>query len=73
MLETISTVVVILVGVYAGVGLLFAVPFLLRGAGRLDSSARQGSGGFRVIIFPGVVALWPFLAWKWRLATRSDG
>lgn len=72
MLEAISTIIVLLTGVYLIVGLIFAIPFLLRGAGRLDPAARRGSRGFRAIILPGTVALWPVLARKWRLAVRSD-
>jgi hypothetical protein len=71
MLETISTVVVTLVSIYLLAGLLFALPFLLRGAARLDPSAQHGSGGFRAVILPGTVALWPVLAWKWRIAARQ--
>lgn len=71
MLETISTAVVILVAGYTLVGLLFALPFLLRGAGRIDSAAGEGSRGFRLVILPGTIALWPVLAWKWRRAAED--
>jgi hypothetical protein len=50
---------------YAGCGLLFAVPFLARGAARIDPGAREGTWGFRLIVLPGVVALWPLLARRW--------
>jgi hypothetical protein len=53
-------------GLYILAGLLFAIPFILRGVNRLDPSAREGSWGFRLIVFPGVVALWPLLALRWR-------
>lgn len=69
MLETFSTAVLVLVAGYALVGLLFALPFLLRGAGRVDPAAREGSRGFRLLILPGTVALWPILASKWRRAS----
>jgi len=72
MVETISTALVTLVGLYVLIGVLFALPFVLRGAGRLDPSAEQGSRGFRFIVLPGTVALWPVLAWKW-LAAARDG
>ena len=54
------------VGLYLTVGLVFAPVFLLRGVHRIDSSARDGTKGFRVLVFPGVVALWPLLALRWR-------
>lgn len=50
---------------YLGCGLLFAIPFLARGAAAIDPGAREGSWGFRVIVLPGVVALWPVLLRRW--------
>jgi len=50
-------------GVYLATGALFAVAFHLRGLSRVDPTG--GSWGFRVCITPGVVGLWPALAWKW--------
>ena len=52
------TIIVMAFQVYALVGVLFAVPFVLRGAARLDSDAVGASWGFRVLIFPGAAALW---------------
>lgn len=71
MLEIFSTWLVTLLGVYGLIGLLFALPFVLRGAGQIDEAARQGSWGFRLLILPGVIALWPRLAIKW-LAARHN-
>jgi hypothetical protein len=51
--------------IYALIGLVFSVPFLWRGAARLDPAAATSPLGFRLIILPGVVALWPLLAWRW--------
>ena len=53
-------------GVYALVGVVFALAFVTRGAGRIDPVARAGTWGFRLTIFPGVVALWPLLLRRWR-------
>jgi hypothetical protein len=50
---------------YAAVGLFFAVPFLWKGVATLDPAAGGSRLGFRLIILPGVVALWPLLAWRW--------
>ena len=62
----------ILIGItagYLGVGLLFAIPFALRWCGRLDPAAMAGSPGFRLLIIPGAVLLWPLLGF--RLLTGS--
>jgi hypothetical protein len=47
------------VAIYVGVGAAFAAVFLWRWVGRLDSAAEHGTWGFRVLVFPGVTALWP--------------
>jgi len=50
---------------YAILGVLFAGPFLRRGVSVIDPAAQGGSVGFRVMILPGVVALWPLLLTRW--------
>jgi hypothetical protein len=50
---------------YAGTGLAFAVPFLVRGVGRIDSQARGAGLGFRLTVLPGVSAFWPLLLRRW--------
>ncbi len=54
-----------LLQLYAAVGLAFAFAFVVRGANRIDPSARIGTRGFRVLIFPGAAALWPLLLVRW--------
>ena len=51
--------------VYLVLGLLFAPPFLWTGVRRIDPVAADGTRGFRILIFPGVVALWPLLLKRW--------
>ena len=53
---------------YALVGVVFAVPFVLKGAARLDPDAVGATWGFRVLIFPGAAALWPLLFARWMRA-----
>lgn len=65
MLETFAKAFVYTLAVYAGLGLVFAVPFVWSGVERLDSEA-QGSGiGFRLLILPGVTAFWPMFLYRW--------
>ena len=52
--------------IYALLGLLFAVAFVSVGVTRVDVAARGTGLGFRLLILPGVVALWPLLLQRWR-------
>ena len=52
---------------YGTLGVLFAIPFLMFGISRIDSRANGAGLPFRLIVFPGVVALWPLLLQRtWR-------
>jgi hypothetical protein len=46
---------------YAGVGIFFAAVFLCFLVDRFDPVAKGSSIGFRLMILPGVAALWPVL------------
>lgn len=61
----IATGFLILLGVYLGCGLMFAVPFVLKGAGKIDPHAAKGTWGFRILIIPGSMALWPLMLRRW--------
>ena len=50
---------------YAVAGLIFAVAFVSFGVQRVDAAARGAGIGFRVLVLPGAIALWPFLLRKW--------
>jgi len=65
MSSTLANGLVALLGLYALAGVIFAFPFLLRGVSRIDPVASGSTWGFRVIVFPGVVALWPLLLRRW--------
>lgn len=51
--------------VYLVCGVAFAMPFAAFGAKQIDPHAAHGSWGFRVLILPGTVFLWPLLAKRW--------
>jgi hypothetical protein len=53
--------IVLVAGAYLAVGLAFAIPFAVRWVGRVDPAARQGTWGFRALIVPGSMLLWPLL------------
>lgn len=50
---------------YLLIGIAFAVPFILIGATKIDPHAAHGSWGFRLLIIPGTIFLWPLLAKRW--------
>jgi hypothetical protein len=52
-------------GIYGGIGLLFGLAFVAFGIQRIDPAARGAGWGFRLLVLPGVVALWPLLAARW--------
>ena len=54
-------------GLYLGVGIAFAVAFVIWGVERVDGGARGSPLAFRLLIVPGVAALWPVVL-RWWLA-----
>lgn len=58
-------------GVYLGLGVLFAGAFVTWGVARIDPAARGAPGLFRILIVPGSAALWPVLLVKWIGAARA--
>lgn len=61
----IAAAFLILLGLYLACGFLFALAFALAGAKRIDPHAARGSWGFRLLITPGAMALWPLLMRRW--------
>ena len=71
--EQAASWIVTVLAVYVSVGVIFAVPFVVRGVNRIDAVARESSWGFRVAILPGTVALWPLLLKRWMLGQAAPG
>lgn len=46
---------------YLGIGLIFAIYFVVRGMAALDEATKDTSAGFRFLIFWGAAAFWPLL------------
>lgn len=55
---------------YAAIGLALGLAFLFRGIDRVTPDAK-GSLAFRPLLLPGLILLWPLIAWRWRKATRA--
>jgi hypothetical protein len=62
MTAAVAELVVQAVAIHCGCGAVFAVVFLWRWVGAIDSAAEHGTWGFRLVVFPGVAALWPMFA-----------
>ena len=58
-------------GVYAAAGFLFALVFVFKGVGRIDPAAREARIGFRLLILPASIALWPILLRRWLSGARQ--
>ncbi len=61
----IAEILLMVLGAYAAMGLLFAIPFVLAGVKKIDPHAAHGRWGFRLLILPGSIALWPLLLKRW--------
>jgi hypothetical protein len=55
---------------YAALGAVVAVAFLAFGLARVDPAAR-GAYGFRPLLLPGLVLVWPLVLWRWWRLARS--
>ncbi|HLK61793.1 MAG TPA: hypothetical protein VKU19_00040 [Bryobacteraceae bacterium] len=61
---------VALLAVYAVAGVVFAAAFVTLGIHRVDHAATRAGAGFRLIVAPGVAALWPLLLTRWIRSAR---
>ena len=68
-----ALIVLLLVGGYTALGTLFAIVFVAGGVGRIDPAARGAPIAFRLLILPGVAALWPLMLRRWLSAPPGDG
>lgn len=66
----IAEIIVLVLGGYFAIGLLFAIAFVIFGAKRIDPAARTMPLQARLMILPGTLLLWPLMAWKWRTQTE---
>jgi hypothetical protein len=67
MIETLASLLVGAIATYLVVGLFIAIPFVSRRVKNSDPAANDSGLGFRLLILPGAVALWPLvLAWRKR-------
>ena len=67
----IAEALLIMTGIYLLCGMVFAIPFVLVGVNKIDPHAARASRGFRVLIIPGTMFLWPLLARRWVLGIHE--
>lgn len=63
--------VAIIASTYASIGLAVAIAFLLAALDRIDPAA-HGAWAFRPLLVPGLVLLWPLVAWRWYTFARRN-
>jgi len=51
-------------GVYFFIGLIFGIYFIIKGAEKIDPLMKDTKKKVRLLLFPGIVATWPFLIKK---------
>ena len=69
-MHTLATAALATLGAYLALGIAFGIPFIIRGVDRVDPSMRISPVRMRILILPGVAALWPLLLVKWIRASR---
>jgi len=62
-------ILLIIAAIYLVLGVLFVIPFLMKGLNKVDEGANGSTIGFKIIIIPGVIVLWPVLLSKWMKKT----
>lgn len=64
-------VILFIILLYLFAGLIFAIPFLIKGVTVIDEGAVDSKWSFRLIILPGTIVFWPFLLRKWIKALKQ--
>lgn len=70
-METTALIALYVIGAYLVIGIAFLVPFHRWVLPGLDESADGASWGFRIVVSPGLVTLWPVIVRKWLIARRE--
>jgi len=67
-----SSVIIVLLAVelYAVAGVVIAVAFLAFGVTRVLPTPAPVTLGARIMLFPGVIALWPYVLMRWLKSCR---
>ena len=60
-------------GLYTAAGAVFALAFLVLGLSRIDNGAKGAGLMFRLLILPGLIALWPLMLIRWVAGGQPHG
>jgi len=63
--ETVAGIIGAVIMAYICCGIVFTIAFLIKGIANTDEAAHGSGWGFKMIIAPGIIALWPALLMKW--------
>ena len=69
--ETIAGIFGTILFMYLCCGIVFSIAFLVKGINKVDETTHGSTWGFKIIIIPGVIALWPLLLQKWRKTKKN--
>ena len=70
-MEVVLNYVFAIIGIYFLLGFLFYLVFVFKWAAEMDENFRGSGFGFKLLILPGILALWPVLFAKWKKAKKS--
>ncbi len=72
MAVTILNILLMIIAIYLSCGLVFAIPFVMNGASKIDEGTHGATWGFKVIILPASIVFWPLLLKKWIRANKNQ-
>ena len=61
MIETVANIFLAALAIYLVLGIVFSISFYRKGVHQIDDGVKSAPRSMKVLIFPGVVALWPIL------------
>ncbi|MDN5215278.1 hypothetical protein QQ020_24580 [Fulvivirgaceae bacterium BMA12] len=65
-MESVLNYVFAIIGIYLLLGFVFYLVFIFKLATQLDENMRGSGVGFKLLILPGTLVLWPVLFSKWK-------
>ena len=54
----------LILGIYATIGVFFAIYFVAAGATKIDPLLKNSKKRVRILLLPGIIAVWPFFVDK---------